>query len=463
MHIEIPESVTSIGYYAFDGTAWFNNHPNGLVYAGFVAYQYKGEMPNASSISLLEGTVGIAENAFKGCTALLSIEIPNSVSHIGTNAFQGCSSITSIEIPNSVTSIGSEAFADCTSLRNVSISNSITSIGDNNAFDNCNITTLILLGEGEWRGGAIGINNKYSFYKLVLYVDSRITSLKGINIKPSGGVYCYAQTPPTCDENTFNDYSGELHIPANSLASYFTSEYWSNFDNIIGDAVEIDGMNISQSYVEVNIGTQFNLTATLSPANATPNGITWRSTNTSIATVSYDGIVTAVSVGECDIIAQCLHKKAICHVVVKDTNVIITLEEQETNLLPNHIITLTPSASPVMPDGFAVTSSDPTVAAARVVNNKIQVMGIKEGTTLISVGSTDGNAIPATCLVTVYTEPGDLDCDGFRNISDVTSLIDYLLSDNSSQISSKNADVDGDQCINISDVTTLIDILLQSN
>ena len=131
-------------------------------------------------------------------------------------------------------------------------------------------------------------------------------------------------------------------------------------------------------------------------------------------------------------------------------------------MLPNHIITLTPSASPILPD-LTVSSSDPTVAAARVVSNKVQVVGIKEGTATITVGSVDGTAIPATCLVTVYTEPGDINCDGFVNISDVTSLIDYLLSGDESQISTKNADVNGDESINISDVTELIDILLSGN
>ena len=53
-----------------------------------------------------------------------------------------------------------------------------------------------------------------------------------------------------------------------------------------------------------------------------------------------------------------------------------------------------------------------------------------------------------------------MNSDGFVNISDVTSLIDYLLNGDSSQISTKNADVNGDGHINISDVTALIDTLL---
>jgi uncharacterized protein YjdB len=282
-----------------------------------------------------------------------------------------------------------------------------------------------------------------------------------VKINPNFNIYCYATTPPICDANTFTNYSGTLHVPATSLAAYFTAEYWSNFTNIVGDAVEPEGIDINQVSVEVNLGNQISLTATVSPSNATPNNVNWRSTNTSIATV-YNGEVTAIGVGECDIIAENLYKRDTCHVVVNDTTVAIMLDQQEAIVLPNHIISLTPSASPIMPT-LTVSSSDPSVAAARLVNNKIQVVGIKEGTTTITVGSVDGTAIPATCLVTVYTELGDINCDGFVNISDVTSLIDYLLSGDGSLISAKNADVNGDESINISDVTTLIDILLRGN
>lgn len=123
------------------------------------------------------------------------------------------------------------------------------------------------------------------------------------------------------------------------------------------------------------------------------------------------------------------------------------------------MLTLTPNA-PVMPEGFITTSSDPTVAAVRIMNGKVQVVGIKEGITTITVDSSDGTAQSATCLVTVYTEPGDLNSDGFVNISDVTSLIDYLLGGDDSSVTIKNADVNGDGKINIADVTSLIDTLL---
>ena len=218
------------------------------------------------------------------------------------------------------------------------------------------------------------------------------------------------------------------------------------------------GISISNDSINLQPDEQLTLTATVTPQNASNKEVTWMSTDTTVETVN-NGVVHAVGCGECDIIASCFGMQAVCHVSVANR---IILDQQEAMLLPNHILTLTPV--PTVPGFYAVSSSDPAVAAARVLSSgKIQVVGIKEGTTTITVSSVDGTAIPATCLVTVYTESGDMNGDGFVSISDVTSLIDYLLNGDSSQISSTNADVDGNGHISISDVAELIDTLLHDN
>ena len=104
-NITFGNNISTIGFSAFYGTAWLNNQPDGLVYAGPVAYTYKGTMPSNTSIILRGGTLGIASSAFKGCTTLTNIDIPNSVKVIGQSAFDGCTALTSISIPHSVTSI----------------------------------------------------------------------------------------------------------------------------------------------------------------------------------------------------------------------------------------------------------------------------------------------------------------------------------------------------------------------
>lgn len=60
----IPNSVTSIGHGAFEDTPWYNSQPDGLVYAGKVAYRYKGEMPKNTKITLKDDTVEISGSAF---------------------------------------------------------------------------------------------------------------------------------------------------------------------------------------------------------------------------------------------------------------------------------------------------------------------------------------------------------------------------------------------------------------
>lgn len=108
--IIIPNSVVKIGEDAFAGTAWYENQPDGVVYAGNVLYEYKGEMPEGTSIEIRKGTTYIAGWAFRNCENLVSITIPNSVTSIGSSSFWGCSSLTSITIPNSVIEIGKDAF-----------------------------------------------------------------------------------------------------------------------------------------------------------------------------------------------------------------------------------------------------------------------------------------------------------------------------------------------------------------
>ena len=95
--------------------------------------------------------------AFKGCSGLTSVTIPNSVTYIGDHAFKGCSGLTWVIIGNSVTSIGNHAFYDCSGLTLVTIPNSVTSIG-NYAFYNCSGLTWVNIGDS-----VTSIGN-YAFY-----------------------------------------------------------------------------------------------------------------------------------------------------------------------------------------------------------------------------------------------------------------------------------------------------------
>lgn len=89
----------------------------------------------------------IGESAFRNCSSLTNIKIPEGVTGIGWEAFRNCSSLTSIMIPESVTSIGWEAFWDCSSLANIKIPKSVTSI-KSDAFNGCSGLESIIVDDG---------------------------------------------------------------------------------------------------------------------------------------------------------------------------------------------------------------------------------------------------------------------------------------------------------------------------
>ncbi len=290
-----------------------------------------------------------------------------------------------------------------------------------------------------------------------LYISSGVTSLGNLQVNPTT-IYCYATIPPACSANTFTGYGAGLHVPTSAMVNYFSAQYWYNFTNLTADAVEPESLTLSKTSVDIVIGQQFNLNATVLPTNATPNTVIWSSSNTEVATVN-GGTITTVAPGECDIFARCANKQAICHVTVLTERVTITLNKHEACLLPNHMLTLTPTCSPMSTD-LIVLSSDNTVAMPRLVDGTVQILGIKEGTATITVGSVDGAANTDACVVTVYTEVGDVNSDGYVNIGDVTKLIDFLLSDNPVGFNTDKADTNRDNKVNIGDVTQLIDYLL---
>ena len=187
--ITIPDSVTTIGDYAFSSCASLTSItiPDSVTTIGDYAFSYCTRLTSAS---IPDRVTMIRAWTFSYCSSLTSVTIPDSVTTIGDCAFYKCSSLISVTIPDSVTTIGSWAFYDCISLTNVTIPDSVTTIGSW-AFFNCASLTR---------------------------------------------VYCTAAVPPLLGNiYVFSGNSGGriIYVPAASVESYKSAEYWSNYTNSI--------------------------------------------------------------------------------------------------------------------------------------------------------------------------------------------------------------------------------------
>ena len=113
-------------------------------------------------LEIPDSVTSIGDYAFYNCESITSVKIGNGVKNIGKGAFYNCVGITSVKIGDSVNSIGEDAFYNCTDLTSVVISKSVTEICDD-AFYNCTSLSINYKGtKTQWFKGVDLNNNEFT-------------------------------------------------------------------------------------------------------------------------------------------------------------------------------------------------------------------------------------------------------------------------------------------------------------
>lgn len=378
--ITIPNSVTSIGI-AFDWCkklTQINVDTANTVYSsvnGVLFSKDKTELiryPEGkadTSYAIPNGVTSIGYWAFCDCYSLTSITIPDSVTSIGTMAFEDCSSLTSITIPGSVTSIDDNAFYVCRKLNQINVDTANTAYSSvNGVLFNKEKTKLIRYPIGK-------ADTSYSIPDGVTsigdYAFSWCSSLTSITI-PDGVTII--------DRNAFQYCRSLTSITIPDSVTYISAEAFDGCDSLKAAYY----LGFSEQWAEVSIEWgNYRLTYCIVFKSNPEIGDVASPTGTKVSMV---GKHFYANIGESELSlspgGKAKGNQATCYVPVSSQDLDFTFESGNKNIL---------------------VIGDTEVTFYGVYFIKFNVFGISEGTTTVTVRTSDGAS--STAIVTVSETP----------------------------------------------------------
>ena len=344
----------------------------------------------------------IGFEAFHECSGLTSVTIPNSVITIGESAFAACS-ITSIDIPNSVKIIGNGAFIDCDKLTSVTIGDHVTEIGDG-AFIDCNKLTSVTIGDHVTKIGDGAFFQCSSLARIA--IPNSVTTIGN-----SAFQNCFEMASVT-----FGDSVTSIGEIAFNCCTSLTNISIPNTVTVIGYGAFSDCSNLDEVYSYI-----YDL-----------NSIMMGNYVFERITENYSGRTLHVPYGSSESYqADSGWSDYFSSIVEMDPVPVESIQLNVTTAGLNEGATLQLTAMVQPEEGTSKkmnwASSNPSIAT---VDDNGLVTTHSVGTATITAMTTDGSNLSASCTVTLLPVglKGDVNEDGRLNISDVSDLIDMLLS-----------------------------------
>lgn len=170
---------------------------------------------------------------------------------------------------------------------------------------------------------------------------------------------------------------------------------------VINVVVPTTSISLSQTSLSLKAGATASLKATVQPSNATDKTVRWSSSDTSVATVTSSGVVTAIAGGKCTITATSSGgQKVSCNVSVSQDATGITLDKNILTLYAGQTSTLNASLIPstATTTNFVWKSNNPAVLSVVGTGRSARLTAIKKGVAVITVSV---GSISASCTVNV--------------------------------------------------------------
>ncbi len=240
--LPLSTTVTSLGSRAFYGCSSLQNITVPASITSFGDYMFY-ECKGMTSATILADIETLPEYTFEHCTSLQTVELGNAIKTIEREAFLGCSSLTDVTLPNALTTIGMSVFTDCTALTMITLPSTLTSI-EQYAFSGCESLVMMEIPEGITTlsyclfSGCRGLQS--------LYLPSTITDSDRFALEYTESLidlHVNALTPPSFSNSWVTISGVTLYVPAESLSSYQSDAFWSQFNPIYAEATNMGSLN----------------------------------------------------------------------------------------------------------------------------------------------------------------------------------------------------------------------------
>ncbi len=196
-------AVTSIGQEAFRSCSSLTavRIPNSV--KSIEQYAFCG-CSSLTSIVIPDGVTSIQRYTFGDCSSLSSVTLPNSIKSIEPYAFRYCRSLAAITIPDGVTSIQYQTFEGCSSLTSIVIPDGVTSIGSS-AFNGCSSLSSVVLPKNLISIGESAFNGNSSLTSITLPSTVNSIGANAFSSSSSLSVTVLGETPASLGSNTFHE------------------------------------------------------------------------------------------------------------------------------------------------------------------------------------------------------------------------------------------------------------------
>ena len=440
--VTLPEQIESVGLWGFRGCTSLKTIHFGKKISQISDYAFNG-CTSLDNVAFPESMTSIADNSFSECTSLKTLDLGKKLMIIGPSAFKGDVALEGVDFPTTLYGLGVESFSGCTSLPSIEIKG-ISSVGKQ-AFQGCTGLKWVSLSA-----------------KTTSLGENSFAGCTGI-----GYVKSYAEFPPEGLANFPKDVvaNGTLFAPEASMDDYEFSELWGPWlKKPLTEDVLVTSISLSQNEIAFRATETIQLTATVGEDNAVNKDVIWKSSDENIATVDKTGLVTAIAVGNAEIMAKAADGSGIrdiCAVTVNPTAVeSITLSQTAATLKKNRELSLEATILPATATVKELnwTSSDPTKAT---VDADGVVKTLLTGDVTITAAAKDDSGVAVTLALTVIAPSrGDSNDNDVVNVTDAVNTANYAVGKDVANFCFEAADVNNDKSITVADASGTISIIM---